>query len=120
MSEPALAFQDPRNVPLVLGLVMGCLGYMVCVVLTPPVLCYLPEVGRWSFSEPPDLIAMRYYGMPQWGMGGFLVGYLLARVPAIARVLAGQTGGRLLALAAVAVLTGSLAHLMVVQLAEWG
>jgi hypothetical protein len=115
----APAFQDARNVPLVLGLLVGCLAYMVCVVFSPPVLSYLPEVGRWSFSEPPDLIAMRYYGMPQWGMGGFLIGFLLARVPPIARVLAGQRGGRLLTLATVAVVTGSLAYLMVSQLAQW-
>jgi hypothetical protein len=80
----------------------------------------LPEIGQWSFTEPPDVIAMRYYGMPQWGMGGFLLGYLLARLRPVARVLAGQTAGHALTRATAAMVMGSLAYLMSAQLLAWG
>jgi hypothetical protein len=83
------------------------------------VLCYLPEIGEWSFTAPPDLIAMRYYGMPQWGIGGFVVGFVLARLGPIARALGRPSGARWLARATAAVVVGSLLFILVKELSHW-
>jgi hypothetical protein len=114
------AMQHPRNVPLVLGLLFGCLGYLACVVLSPPVLCYLPELQQWSFGAPPDRIAMRYFGMPQWGVGGFLIGFVIGRVPAVATRLGQAAAARILVRVTAVAVMGNLLYFLVKELAHWG
>jgi hypothetical protein len=118
VSDPG--YQDTRNVPLVLGLVVGCVAYMTCILFTPPVLCYLPEVQEWTFSAPPDRIAMRYFGMPQWGIGGFVIGFFLARVRPIGEALARPAASRLLARVAATAVMGALLYVLVKELSHWG
>jgi hypothetical protein len=116
-AEPGM--QHRRNVSLVLGLLVGCLGYLACVVFSPPVLCYLPELQQWSFEAPPDRIAMRYYGMPQWGVGGFFIGFVIGRVPAVAARFEQSLAARILVRLTAALLCGSLLWFLVKELAHW-
>lgn len=116
-AEPGM--QHRRNVSLVLGLLLGCLGYLACVVFSPPVLCYLPELQQWSFDAPPGRIAMRYYGMPQWGVGGFFIGFVLGRVPAVAARFEQAVGARILVRVTAAVLGGTMLYILVKELSHW-
>ncbi|GAB5521597.1 MAG: hypothetical protein RhofKO_38480 [Rhodothermales bacterium] len=62
------------------GALLGfVLGYGVAFLKLVPVLRYLPEVGTWTFTPPPDAISMGWYGILLWALVGSGLGYLADR-----------------------------------------
>ena len=112
MPEPD--WQDRRHLPLVCGLVVGCIAYVAGHFWKMPGLRYLPEPMQWSVAEPEGFIAMSFYGLVIQGLAGFVVGLGLGKL--VARGWASPPAARQLTGLAMAVLAASLVYFLVVEL----
>jgi len=55
------------------------MGYGLAYLKLIPVLLYLPELGTWTFSPPPEAISMGWYGVVLWAVVGGGLGFLIDR-----------------------------------------
>jgi hypothetical protein len=106
--------QDPRNLPLILGAIVGCLAYAISHRVKAPGLNYLPESSTWSLAPPQEAIAMTYYGVVLYGLVGLAVGVILGKL--LGSRLATPSATRALTASAVAIALAALGYFAVVEL----
>lgn len=113
-ASPARASAGP--VASMLGLVVGCVAYVMAHALRIPLPSYLPVEGRWSLSPPPGAIAMGYYGLVALGAVGFALGYVVGRTGAVSRRLTRGRAARRLTSGVILVVVASLAYFVAAEL----
>jgi len=114
--ESARGVQDPRHLSHALGIALGCVAFVAVHWFDAPRPRYLPESGEWSLVAEPPKIAMTFYGTVLWGVIGTLVGWGLARVPAIGRRLAHPSTAAAVSMSAAAAVIASLLYFLLVYL----
>lgn len=107
--------QAPAHAASILGIAVGCTLYVIAHRIADPLFVYLPQTSAWATEAPPGVIAMGYYGMVPFGFIGFVLGWALAKIPAVEAWL-GRGGTRMLTAFAAAAIGGALLYHVGVEL----
>ncbi|MCA9669987.1 MAG: hypothetical protein KC503_30535 [Myxococcales bacterium] len=114
--ERDIAWQHPRAVQLLLGLIAFCSTYLGMQLSKSPLLYYLPKTRQWTLSVQAGEVAMSYYGLLVAALAGFLCGYALGWLPPIRRILSRPTYRRGLVLIAFLSVVGAMGAVLVAEL----
>jgi hypothetical protein len=117
--DPPRVTQQGRHTAVALAVTLGCLSYVIAHLMHAPHPHYLPVSGGWVVEPPAGAIAMGYYGVLLYGLGGAVGGLVLARLPGLATRLQTSSVSAGLSRLAALVVFGALAYFIVVELVLW-